>query len=56
LITFKRFFISWETIFDEAQLINDIEKTEREINENSFWDNNSQAQNIFNTISEKKKA
>lgn len=56
MITFKRFFISWETIFDEAQLTNDIEKTEREINEDSFWDNNSQAQAIFNKLSEKKKA
>ena len=55
LIISKRFFISWETIFDEANLRQDIQKTEKEINEDSFWDNNQDAQEIFNRLSEKKK-
>ena len=32
-----------------------IKKTEKEINEDSFWDNNTQAQTIFNSLSSKKK-
>ncbi|RAP26270.1 peptide chain release factor 2 [Candidatus Marinamargulisbacteria bacterium SCGC AG-333-B06] len=55
LITFKRFFISWETIFDETNLTQEIQKKEKEINEDSFWDNNKDAQKIFNILSEKKK-
>ena len=44
-----------ETIFDEADLKEKIAKTEREINEPSFWDNNSQAQKIFLELSKLKK-
>ncbi|MBA94664.1 MAG: peptide chain release factor 2 [Rickettsiales bacterium] len=55
LTIFKRFFISWETIFDEPKLVHEIQKTEKEINEDSFWDNNKDAQTIFNSLSEKKK-
>ena len=36
LVNFKRFFISWETIFDEAGLRRQIENAEYEINEDSF--------------------
>ena len=55
MITFKRFFISWETIFDEAKLRQEVNDAEREINEDSFWQNNENAQAIFNALSSKKK-
>ncbi len=55
LVDYKRHFIFWETIFDEAGLRREIEKKEKEINESSFWDNNPQAQSIFNALSRDKK-
>ena len=51
----EKIFTCSETIFDIAALEDKVSKSEREINQDSFWTNNPNAQSILNKLSKDKK-
>ena len=47
--------ICWETIFDQDQLTENIRQIEAEIELDSFWDQNPNAQQIFQNLNQLKR-